>query len=281
MKIQPFDFDMVTVSEKIRETKRIPSKGQYFTEDLGNGIAIEMVEIPTGRFLMGAPQSETEGYDNERPQHAVTVKTFFMSKFPVTQAQWRLIADLPAIDRKLNPDPSKYKGENRPVEKISWHEAVEFCLRLSQETQRKYRLPSEAEWEYACRAGTTTPFHLGKKLPNNLANIYGSTLNKKPCQGSTPVGSFGVANAFGLYDMHGNVYEWCADTWHENYEGAPNNGSVWLEKGEERERVIRGGFWLNYSRNCRSAYRERFKMDERSSIIGFRLACDRNDSHCD
>lgn len=270
-----FEFETIAPNEKIRGTQRITVKGECFTEDLGDSNIIKMVKIPAGRFLMGAPPSEAEAYDNERPQHLVTVEPFFMSKFLITQAQWKCVATLPTVDLQLDPDPSKYKGDNRPVERVSWHEAVEFCLRLSKATKRNYRLPSEAEWEYACRAGTTTPFYVGKKLPNNLANIYGSTLNKKPCQGSTPVGSFGVANAFGLYDMHGNVYEWCADSWHEDYQGAPNNGSVWLAGGEEGERVIRGGFWLNYARNCRSAYRERFEMDEKSSIIGFRLTCDR------
>ena len=171
----------------------------------------------------------------------MTIQPFCLGKYAVTQAQWRAIAALPQINRELNPDPSGFKGDNRPVEWVSWLEAVECCDRLSRQTGRSYRLPSEAEWEYACRAGTTTPFHFGETMTTELANYcgedrdiggrlykgaYGVGPQGAYRQETTAVGSFAVANAFGLFDMHGNVWEWCLDHWHENYQGAPTDGSA-------------------------------------------------------
>ncbi|NEO64399.1 MAG: formylglycine-generating enzyme family protein, partial [Moorea sp. SIO4G2] len=204
---------------------------QYFAEDLGNGITLDMVAIPDGTFMMGSPETEKGHKKNESPQHQVTVKSFFMGKYPVTQAQWQSVAALPQVNRKLDPNPSRFNGKHRPVERVSWYDAVEFCERLSQYTKRPYRLPSEAEWEYACRAGTTTPFHFGETITTYLANYdgnydytYSFGSKGKSVQETTPVGSFGVGNDFGLYDMHGNVWEWCADHWHDNYIGAPTDG---------------------------------------------------------
>ncbi|MGC8715225.1 MAG: formylglycine-generating enzyme family protein, partial [Leptodesmis sp.] len=160
------------------------------------------------------------------------------------------------MNRPLDPDLSSFKGENRPVEKVCWYGAIEFCDRLSQYTGRPYRLPSEAEWEYACRAGTTTPFHFGETITTDLANYCGEDRKEYGWSGSygrgpkgiyrqetTTVGSFGVANAFGLFDMHGNVWEWCLDHWHENYKGAPTDGSAWVKGGNSDLRLLRGGSW--------------------------------------
>ena len=196
------------------------------------------------------------------------VPEFFMGKYPVTQAQWRFVAELPQVKEELKPDPSRFKGAERPVEQITWYEVVEFCDRLSVHTDRAYRLPSEAEWEYACRAGTTTPFHFGETITTDLANYRGTDWKEQGWSGSygegpkgeyreetTPVQHFGIANAFGLCDMHGNLYEWCADHWHGSYEGAPEDGSAWLSDKDNARRVIRGGSWLNDPRYCRSAYR--------------------------
>ncbi|OKH25692.1 hypothetical protein NIES593_04265 [Hydrococcus rivularis NIES-593] len=275
MNTQEFEFDVVTVQPKASKINLNRSYSQYFTEELGNQIVLEMVSIPEGSFMMGSPESEVEAYDSEKPQHQVTVKPFFMGKYPVTQAQWQAIAALDPVELTLNPEPAKYKGADRPVEKVSWYEAVEFCWRLSRLTGRIYRLPSEAEWEYACRAGTNSRFHFGRRLPKNLVNCYGSLSMQGYEKGTTPVGIFGVANAFGLYDMHGNVYEWCADCWHDDYEGAPTDGSAWLSEDEEGEdRVIRGGFWLSYPRHCRSAFRDCCEPDLRSSTVGFRVVCE-------
>ncbi len=253
-------------------------KAQYFTEDLGKGVGLDMVLIPSGSFMMGSPEDELERYENEGPQHLVSIQTFFMSKYPVTQAHWEAVAALPQVNRKLNPAPSNFKGKNRPVESVSWWEAVEFCDRLSRKTDRDYHLPSEAEWEYACRAGTSTPFHFGETIAPELANYYsedayGPGPTAKSRGETTDVGSFGVANAFGLYDMHGNVLEWCADHWHENYEGAPTDGSAWVTENENNSRMLRGGSWYGDPRSCRSAYRLGSYPDLRSSPVGFRVAC--------
>ncbi len=231
---------------------RSQGTAKQFIEALGNQAQLEMVQIPGGTFTMGAPKTEEGSGDDERPQHQVTVQGFFMGKYPVTQAQWRAVANLPQIERKLKPDPSRFKGDNRPVEQVNWFDAVEYCQRLSQHTKRNYRLPSEAEWEYACRAGTTTPFHFGETITSELANYnaestYGDAPKGESRKETTEVGSFGVANGFGLYDMHGNVYEWCADQYHSSYEKAPTDGSAWIESENDNDnhsRLLRGGSWL-------------------------------------
>jgi formylglycine-generating enzyme required for sulfatase activity len=253
-----------------------PNTHTSFTEDLGNGVTLEMVAIPGGTFLMGSPESEPERAEDEGPQHIVTIQPFFMGKFPVTQAQWQAVARLPKVNIDLAPEPSRFKGVNRPVERVSWYEAVEFCARLSKATGREYRLPSEAEWEYACRAGTTTPFHFGETISPELANYDANYTYASGSKGiyrgqTTEVGSFS-ANAFGLYDMHGNVREWCADHRHENYHGAPTDGSAWLSEDENHSRLMRGGSWNNNPQNCRSAYRNYNRPGARNnSYVGFRV----------
>jgi formylglycine-generating enzyme required for sulfatase activity len=226
---------------------------------------------------MGAPATEAESNDNERPQHKVTVPAFYMGKFQVTQKLWKAVASLPKIERELKPDPSSFKGDNRPVESITWYDAVEFCKRLSKKTGREYRLPSESEWEYACRAGTTTPFYFGETITTDLVNYNGNYTYAGAPKGqyrqeTTPVGQF-PPNAFGLYDMHGNVWEWCADYWHDNYNGAPTNGSAWLSENENDYRLLRGGSWYFNARNCRSAYRNRDNAGNAYNNVGLRLAC--------
>ncbi len=272
-----FQFEVVTVNAQGKEINRRQQSGQFFPEDLGGGVILEMVAIPGGSFVMGSPDDEPER-NNESPRHLVDVAGFLMGKFPVTQAQWRAVAALPKINTDLDPDPSQFKGANRPVEQVSWDEAMEFCGRLSKKTGRNYRLPSEAEWEYACRAGTNTPFHFGETITSDLANyngnyVYGAAPKGKYRKETTPVGSFKIANAFGLYDMHGNVWEWCADDWHENYEGAPNDGSIWSSSDEIVKRVLRGGSWYFNPRNCRSAFRARNNHGNRYDLIGFRAVC--------
>jgi formylglycine-generating enzyme required for sulfatase activity len=169
-----FSFDIITVDATGRETDRRPGKANYFSEDLGNGVILDMVQIPSGSFLMGAAKGEEGASDDEYPQHSVTVPEFWMGKFAVTQAQWKAIANLPnKVKIDLKVDPSYFKGANRPVERVTWHEAIEFCDRLSRKTQKTYRLSSEAQWEYACWAGTTTPFHFGETITTKLANFMG------------------------------------------------------------------------------------------------------------
>ena len=275
--------------------KRQKQKFRGYREYIGD-VALEMFLIPNGTFTMGAPESEEGSYDDERPQHNVTISEFLMGRYPVTQEQWRAIAsrtDL-KVDLDLNQDPSYFKESyqdidrwQRPVEDVNWYEAVEFCKRLSKLTGRNYRLPSEAEWEYACRAGTTTPFHFGETITTNLANYRGTDDEEIKGSGSygrgpkgeyrdqtTPVGYFKVANSFGLSDMHGNVWEWCADEWHSNYENAPTDGKPWLN-GDNTHSPLRGGSWNYYPAFCRSAIRYINDWRDYHFInIGFRVVCD-------
>jgi formylglycine-generating enzyme required for sulfatase activity len=279
--LQLFTFDVATLEKQttgfLRRITRQPQQSWQLTEALGAGVRLEMVVIPAGSFLMGSPGEEIDRHSSESPQHEVTLPHFFLGKYPVTQAQWSAVAALSPVNRELEADPSYFKGADRPVERVSWEDAVEFCDRLSRHTGKAYRLPSEAEWEYACRAGTTTPFHFGATITPDLANYDGNITYGDAPKGvyrkqTTPVGSFEAANAFGLSDMHGNVWEWCADRWHGNYEGAPSDGSAWLEGGSESY-LLRGGSWGFYPRNCRSAYRYVYARDHRDGNFGFRVAC--------
>ncbi|NEP54422.1 MAG: formylglycine-generating enzyme family protein, partial [Moorea sp. SIO3C2] len=246
---------------------------------LGNGVDLEMVYIPKGSFLMGSPETEKGSLDRERPQHQVSIQPFFLGKYSVTQAQWRAVAKLPKVKRELDSEPSRLKGKNRPVEQVSWFDAVEFCDRLSEYTGKQYRLPSEAEWEYACRAGTTTPFHYGETITSKLANYNGEFTYAEEAEGeyreeTTDVGIF-PPNGFGLYDMHGNLWEWCADPRHDNYKGdPPTDGSVWtLPTSNHTKYILRGGSWTSSPIHCRSAQRDyNFTRDAIKSNVGFRVA---------
>ena len=194
---------------------------------------IPMVYIPAGSFLMGSPENEPERFHDEGPQHEVTLGAFFMAKTPITQAQWQEVAGWGKVAHDLNPNPSHFKGDQRPVESVSWFDAMEFCHRLSQRTGRCYALPSEAQWEYACRAGSKAPFAFGDTLTPDLANydgnyVYGSGPKGQYRRQTTDVASF-PANPWGLHDMHGNVWEWCLDKYHRNYNEAPTDGSAWAE----------------------------------------------------
>ena len=286
---------MVQVDRRGTIVERQRSQAVHEIVDLGNGVTLEMVQIPGGNFQMGSPENELERYDAEGPQHQVSLPSFWMGRYPVTQAQWRAIASLPQVERDLSSDPSGFKGDNRPVERVSWEEAVEFCVRLSrfvesrltQYTNRPYRLPSEAEWEYACRAKTQTPFHFGETITTSLANYrgtdwtyeattysgaYGDGPHGEYRRETTDVGRFKTANAFGLSDMHGNVWEWCQDHWHSDYGGAPLDGSAWQgDPLHNNGRVIRGGSWFDTPRSCRSAYRDGDALDDRGSNLGFRV----------
>ena len=229
----------------------------------------EMVAIPEGKFWMGSPETERDRNNREGPQHEVEVGPFLLGKYPVTQAEWREVATLlPQVNRELEPDPSHFKGDDLPVERVSWLDAVEFCDRLTQDTGRDYRLPTEAEWEYACRAGTTTAYHFGEEITPKLANYYNDNKGE-----TTPVGSYGVPNDFGLHDMHGNVWEWCQDDWHSSYNEAPTDGTAWMSDENHQPKVIRGGSWNNFPRYCRSASRNGPTRGNRYDILGFRVAC--------
>lgn len=241
------------------------------------GTKFELMAIPAGSFWMGSPQTELERDTHESPCRRVMIAPFLMARLLVTQAQWRAIAQFEMIQRPLDPDPSHFKGDNLPVERVCWHDAIEFCARLSRATGRFYRLPSEAEWEYACRAGTETPFHLGETLNAEFVNYDGNDVYREGAPGlyrqvTTPVGTLAV-NGFGLADMHGNVWEWCEDPWHDDYQDAPSDGSVWRQGGIENHRVLRGGAWYCLPELCRSAQRHWDEVNHSGSGIGFRIAC--------
>jgi formylglycine-generating enzyme required for sulfatase activity len=299
---------------------RWTSRTQVFFEKR-DGLELAMLLIPAGSFEMGSPPQEQERADREGPQHRVELGQFLLGRTPITQGQWRQVAQwqpLPAErwGRELDPEPSFFqprsnpkarafrgsrfsllKGETdsdqRPVENVSWLDAMEFCSRLSQRTGRTYTLPSEAQWEYACRAGTTTAFHFGEAITPKLANFdgnykYADGPKGENRQQTTPVGMF-PANAWSLHDLHGNVREWCLDHWHPSYEGAPTDGLVWLKATDQREpsiskvvneetkdfqpRLLRGGSWENRPANCRSAFRLEYPPDNRFNTIGFRICC--------
>ena len=309
----------------------------------GDSVALTMLWIPPGSFTMGAADGEPESSDSERPQRQVSLAGFFLGQTPITQAQWRAVAMWKERQGErwgpeLNPNPSHFqtkemkmgdnrprsrnlrllKGETttdqRPVECVNWEEAMEFCQRLSQRTGRFYTLPTEAQWEYACRAGNGTPFAFGETLTAELANYKAEETDAKGPKGedrrqTTPVGMF-PANAWGLHDMHGNVWEWCLDHWHDSYKGAPEDGSAWLipgenslrgekdiggggkdsggggkdsggggegssgeVKGRNHRRPRRGGSWDDHPVHCRSASRDHLAPYFADPKVGFRVVC--------
>jgi len=252
---------------------------QGYRERLAEGVELTMVQIPAGSFLMGSPSEEPERYDDEGPQHQVQLQGFFMGQTPITQAQWQVVAGWQKLQRDLNSDPASFKGPNRPVERVNWEDAIEFCNRLSQRTGRHYSLPSEAQWEYACRAATTTPFHFGETINSELANYdatdaYGDCPKGLYRRETTDVATF-PANPWGLHDMHGNVWEWCQDQWHTSYNGAPQDGSAWVDQdvNNDKQRLLRGGSWVDFPGACRSAYRSHGRPDGAFRYVDFRVVC--------
>jgi formylglycine-generating enzyme required for sulfatase activity len=295
--LYPVEFETVQVDEQGQVVERKQGRAFAFRESLSDEIGLEIVAIPGGKFMMGAPESEDYPAEDEGPQHPVTLQPFFMGKYPVTQAQWRAIANTLPVERELNPNPSGYDGDNLPIEGVFWEEGIEFCQRLSRGTERAYRLPTEAEWEYACRAGSETPFYFGKTITTDLANYRGTDAGSADKefflpgfydrgpkgvyrQETTPVDTF-PPNAFGLYDMHGNVGEWCLDHFHGSYEGAPTDGSAWVSGGDQTLRVVRGGSFNIFPYRCCSTSRL-LSAPESHSVLpgsrdctkGFRVVCE-------
>jgi len=216
---------------------------------------------------MGAPANEIGYRQNESPQHFVSVEEFFMGRYQVTQKQWLEIME------KLPPTDAEFLGDEYPVVNVWLELALEFCSKLSKQFERSYRLPSEAEWEYACRAGTTSAFAYGPNITADVANFNNENhfSSKKIAGKTTPVGYFGNPNAFGLYDMHGNVWEWCSDIWHSDYNNAPTDGTAWVEGGDSSYGVQRGGSWRDRANNCRSAFRVGDIAHNSENIVGLRV----------
>jgi formylglycine-generating enzyme required for sulfatase activity len=258
--LQSFEFE--TAKIRIEElgglwghTKVVieKSRGQskQFVEDFGDGVNLEMVAIPGGSFLMGALESELESDNNERPQHQVQVPPFYLSKYMITVAQYQTV---------MRDDSYTKDRADLPMT-CEWEKAVAFCEKLSKGLKRNYRLPSEAEWEYACRAGTTTPFYFGETIDSELAyysvwRAYGRGQKVEYSQSHNwkKVGIY-PANAYGLYDMHGNEPEWCADSWHQDYIDAPTDGSAWISSNCNKH-VVCSAQKEYLPEGCRSAARK-------------------------
>jgi formylglycine-generating enzyme required for sulfatase activity len=258
------EFETPTLNERGEIIARTRHKAEEFTEDMGNGILLEMILVPSGIFKMGSLPHQ--GNPDEQPQHLVSIKSFLMGKFLTTQGQWKTVmGKLP---------PCRFKGDHLPVERVSWEDAQKFCQRLSKITARNYQLPSETQWEYACRAGTNTPFSFGETLTVNVANFNGEHTFQDEPRGfyfhATSEGGKFPPNAFGIHDMHGNLWEWCADNWLENYTSSPRDGDSYQDKNS-KFRVARGGSWHEPPSLCRSAARLRVLQSEADEVMGFRV----------
>lgn len=270
-------FTVVKVNAQGEVIEQHEQQAEQSIVMLPGEVPLSLVRIPQGSFWMGAQKNEKEARNTEYPRHQVSVPSFWMGQYSVTQQQWQAIAVLNKVKVNLDPDCSRFKRGILPVEKMSWYQAVEFCERLSRHSGQDYRLPTEAEWEYACRAGTKTPFYCGETITTDRANYDGNYTYGKGPKGhyrekTTAVGSF-FANAFGLFDMHGKVWEWCLDHWHEDYKNAPIDGTARLGKNDNYSRVLRGGSWSNYPGYCRSAKRNRYVPDGQGNDVGFRVVC--------
>ena len=271
-----FIFETVKVNKQGKIIEKIPGEAEYFTEDLGNSVTLDMIRITSGKFLMGAPEGESGARINEYPQREVSISEFWIGKATVTQELWDTIANLEPVEQLIQRKPSKFGDLKNPVEQVSWIDAMEFCLRLSQLSGKEYSLPSEAQWEYACRAGTKTPFSFGPTISTGLANYdgqsyqgtYGRDQNGIYRQKTTKIGSF-PPNSFGLYDMHGNVWEWCLEDQYGKYYGARTDGE--LRKFSDLKKVRRGGCWSDVAKYCRSTCRSFSTASNCDCKVGFRV----------
>jgi len=264
--LKTFSFETVKVNSSGAIITRENKSAEYFTVDLGKGVTMDFVAIPGGSFRMGSLSIEKKREDNEGPRRLVTIKPFFMSKYPVTQAQYEAI---------MGNNPARFKGAKRPVEQVTWDDSVNFCNKLSQKIGKECLLPSEAQWEYACRAGTTTPFYFGETITSDLANYYGHYTYANEAKGlarseTTEVGIF-PPNAFGLSDLHGNVWEWCLDGYGSYYHGK-EDGSPLNDKNL-KFRITRGGSWSELPCYCRSAKRDLEASNDSEDCVGFRPVC--------
>lgn len=266
---QTFSFETATLDRAGVVVSRSAGQARQAFEDLGGGVTLALVSVPGGSFQMGSHHEG--GYPDERPVHPVFLAPFWLGKYPVTQAQWQ------AVMGKL--PYTRFHGADLPIESICWQDADDFCRRLSKRTGRAYSLPSEAQWEYACRAGTSTPFTFGETITTDYANYVGMHTYRNEPPGVyrhvlTPGGTF-PPNAWGLYDMHGGLWEFCADAWQEDYSAAPVDGSPRAAALHGKKipiaRVARGGSWHEPPGHCRSAVRLRAMEDDRMEYYGFRV----------
>jgi formylglycine-generating enzyme required for sulfatase activity len=257
------NFETVSVDRSGEIISRQSGAAASFTENLTTQVGLDLILIPGGKFMMGDDQH----HQDEQPIHQVELAPFLMGKYPITQAQYQAIMG-EAIGHGL--------GADYPIEQINWHDALAFCTKLSQQTGKQYTLPTEAQWEYACRANTTTVFHFGATITPNLVNYNGEYPYNGAAPGenraqATPVGTF-PPNGFGLYDLHGNVWEWCLDEYQPNYQTAPVDGSAVGDRNSPTaKRVMRGGAWDYVAKGCRSAVRCSLDATLRMPGCGFRV----------
>jgi formylglycine-generating enzyme required for sulfatase activity len=260
------EFSYPQANAEGRVIAQRPGRARQFRETLAPGVTLELVQVPGGSFRMGSLPGQ--GFPDEEPQHFVQVGSFWLGKTPVTQAQWRSV---------VGSHRGRFVGLDLPVDSISWVASSLFCQRLSQKSGRRYCLPSEAQWEYACRAGSAAAFAWGPTATSNLANYNGEFRHHAgPCgiYRHTPLPVMSLPpNAFGLYEMHGTLWEWCADAWHEDYRGAPVDDRPWQSEPRPEFRVARGGCWHDIPEVCRSAARLRAKASEGDELMGLRVAC--------
>jgi formylglycine-generating enzyme required for sulfatase activity len=261
------EFETPSLNEKGEIISRTRCTAECFLEHLRNHVTLEMLLIPSGVFQMGS--LNRTGNPDEQPQHLVKIKAFMMSRFLTTQGQWKAVMDtLPRC---------RFKADDLPVEQVSWEDAQKFCDRLSKRSGRHYQLPSETQWEYACRAATVTPFSFGETLTIEVANFNGEHTFREEPRGfyrhTTTQGGTFPPNAFGLFDLHGNLWEWCADNWLEDYSSSPRDSSSYRNK-ESHYRVVRGGSWHEPPGLCRSASRLKVLETEADEFMGFRVVCD-------
>ncbi|QUS60478.1 bifunctional serine/threonine-protein kinase/formylglycine-generating enzyme family protein [Synechocystis sp. PCC 7338] len=234
-----------------------------YQETLPNNAALTMVTLAGGEFLMGSTTSDKDAQEWETPQHLVQIAPFAMGKYPITRQQWQAIMQVGANSKYFQDFP------HHPMEWVSWYQAEEFCQRLSQISGKIYKLPSEAQWEYACRAGSKTRFYFGDNAKE--LNKYG--WYKGNSNGWGQMVGRKQPNGWGLYDISGNVWEWCEDTWHENYQGFPGNSGAWVTEPDGSPRVLRGGSWKVAAPLCRSASRIRLYPDKNENDCGLRVVC--------
>ena len=261
-----------SVAER-RRLAELRRPGRVFRDDCDG--CPELVVIPAGTFRMGSPASEEGRDDDEGPQHRVTLRSFALGVTEVTFDEWEACVRGGGCNG-YRPGNRGWGRGSRPVINVSWNDAQAYVSWLSSATGAGYRLPSESEWEYAARGGTATPFHTGATISTDQANydgdyVYGSGRRGTYRERTTPAGTF-PPNAFGLYDVHGNVWEWVDDCSHGDYSGAPSDGTAWGRGGDCSRRVLRGGSWVSLPRDLRSAARHRYTAGNRSSVIGFRVA---------
>lgn len=271
-----FEFETVTL-DRLGRTRAVHRHvGRYLRMTLADDVAFDLIAVPGARFRMGAAAGELKCGAYECAPRIVRTAPHYLARTPVTQRQWQAVARLPRVARDLALSPACFVGDEHPVECVSWHDTQEFCARLSAHTGQAFRLPSEAEWEGACRAGSRDPFHFGATLTAAHANFsaahtYAGERAGEYRRATLPVGQF-APNALGLQDMHGNVWEWCADHWHDDYRGAPRDQAAWVDHGNAAWRSLRGGSWADAPEKLRSASRSGYDADGLNRLIGFRVA---------